>query len=159
MRARHQNQKRLLLSLTRTLRKYSTPQWPLPKHLGTGLTAAQRRESVRSCTAPGANILWHAGWRRLLALGICDPEGTAGKPATGRPLNELPALIAASRFPSAPALIPWFRSVPNQIEHRKKHELRAVDQGSAPDGAGLVQEAPEPFQSRPAGPVGTHDGQ
>jgi hypothetical protein len=58
-----------------------------------------------------------------------------------------------ARFPSAPALFPCFRSVPYQIKQRKKHKLRAVDQGAAPNCAGFVQQAPEPFQSHSAGPA------
>src|ERR1035441_130457 len=50
----------------------------------------------------------------------------------------------------APACFPF---VPDQTEQRNCHKLRAVDQGSAPDGAGLVQQAPEPFQSHSAGPA------
>ncbi len=43
--------------------------------------------------------------------------------------------------------------MPQQIEDRKRHKLRAVDQGAAPDGAGFVQQSPEPFESGLAGPA------
>jgi hypothetical protein len=56
-------------------------------------------------------------------------------------------------FPSTTTSIPTFPFVPHQLERGKSHKLRAIDQGSAPDGAGFVQRAPEPFDSHSARPA------
>jgi len=60
----------------------------------------------------------------------------------GKPFQVLPVSIAGAPYPSVTAaLIPRF--VPHQIEQGTNYELRAVDQGSAQDGAGFVQQAPK----------------